>query len=138
MKASLRRLHLSVPESWKTSITIRRLLFLFLGLMIYLPLMGDVLPKTFDLNVNTVSDVTLTAPVTVEDSEATEQARAKAISEVQPVYSRDDTITMHQVKLVSFIYKKAGELAARQDMAPEAKLKELKENIPFALSLIHI
>ncbi|CEH29643.1 hypothetical protein AM501_22450 [Aneurinibacillus migulanus] len=134
MKASLRRLHLSVPESWKTSVTIRRLLFLFLGLMIYLPLMGDVLPKTFDLNVNTVSDVTLTAPVTVEDTEATEQARAKAISEVQPVYSRDDTITMHQVKLVSFIYKKASELAARQDMTPEAKLKELKENIPFSLS----
>jgi hypothetical protein len=134
MKARLRGLHLFVPESWKTSATIRRLLFLFLGLMIYLPLMGDVLPKTFDLNVNTVSDVTLTAPVTVEDTEATEQARAKAVSEVQPVYSRNDTITMHQVKLDAFIYKKAGELAARQDMTPEARMKELKENIPFSLS----
>ncbi|MFT9848656.1 HD family phosphohydrolase [Aneurinibacillus sp. REN35] len=134
MKASLRRLHLSIPESWKTSVTIRRLLFLFLGLMIYLPIMGDVLPKTFDLNVNTVSDVTLTAPVTVEDVQATEQARTKAVSEVQPVYSRNDTITTHQVKLVSFIYKKAGELAARQDLTPEARLKELKDNVPFPLS----
>lgn len=134
MKASLRRLHLSVPESWKTNVAIRRLLFLFLGLMIYLPIMGDVLPKTFDLNVNTVSDVTLTAPVTVEDIQATEQARAKAVSEVQPVYSRNDTITTHQVKLVSFIYKKAGELVARQDLTPEARLKELKDNVPFPLS----
>jgi putative nucleotidyltransferase with HDIG domain len=135
MKAGLQRLHLSVPESWKTSATIRRLLFLFLGLMIYFPLMGDVLPKTFDLNVNTVSDVTLTAPVTVEDTEATEQARTKAVSEVQPVYSRDDTITKRQIKLVSFIYKKAGELQARQDVPPEARLKEFKENIPFPLPI---
>jgi putative nucleotidyltransferase with HDIG domain len=134
MKVGRRRFHLSLPDSWKTSKTVRRLLFVFLALMIYLPLMKDVLPKTFDLNVNTVSDVTLTAPVTVEDTEATEQARAKAVSEVQPVYSRNSMITTHQVKLVSFIYKKAGELQAQQGITPEARLKEFKENIPFELS----
>ncbi|MED0735767.1 HD family phosphohydrolase [Aneurinibacillus thermoaerophilus] len=134
MKWRLRRLHLFVPESWKTSATIRRLLFVLLGLMVYFPLMGDVLPKTFDLRVNTVSDVTLTAPVTVEDTEATEQARTKAASEVQPVYSRNDNITTHQVKLVTYIFKKAGELQAKQELTPEARLKEFKENVPFALS----
>lgn len=112
---------------------VRIALFVFIGLGVYLPLMGDVLPKTFDLNINTVSNVTLTAPVTVEDADATEQARSKAVSEVKPIYSRDDSITSHQLKLVAFIYKKAAELQAATAMAPELKLKEFKENIPFVL-----
>ncbi|WP_051330899.1 HD family phosphohydrolase [Aneurinibacillus terranovensis] len=129
-----KQLHVVIPESWKHSTAVRRILFFLIVLGIYLPLMGDVLPKTFDLNVNTVSNVTLTAPVTVEDTEATEEARAKAATEVQPVYARNDTITANQMKLITYVYKKVEELQANTTLKPEQRLQELKDNIPFALS----
>ncbi|WCK53466.1 HDIG domain-containing protein [Aneurinibacillus sp. Ricciae_BoGa-3] len=128
-----KRLHLNVPESWKRSVAVRRILFLLIGIGIYLPLMGNVLPKTFDLNVNTISNVTLTAPVTVEDAEATESARQKAVAEVQPVYSRDDSITANQLKLTEFVYKKAVELTADGSLTPAQRLQELKDNAPISL-----
>ncbi|WCN38779.1 HD family phosphohydrolase [Aneurinibacillus uraniidurans] len=133
MKAKLRQLFRAVPDTWKTSATIRSLLFIVLGLLIYLPIMSDVLPKTFDLNVNTVSGVTLTAPVTVEDTEATEQARAKAVRDMRPVYARNDAVTVHQLKLVNFVFKKVTDLQGQTETTPDAKLKDLKESSPFAL-----
>ncbi|HJV44625.1 MAG TPA: HD family phosphohydrolase [Bacillota bacterium] len=158
MKKGLPHQMWSIPESWNTSRVVRIVLFLILGVGIYLHLLENVIPKTYDLQRNTVSNVTITAPMEVEDTEATNRLREEAVAAVKPVYAMQDSITKNQIKVLDHIFRRITEVRMEQDKAestqksqtpnastgtersqaptksPEQLNRDLKEDIPYQLS----
>jgi len=65
------------------------LIGIFTYMALYTMLVAVVTPEQYDLRVGQVSPVTITASRDVEDTLATQQMRAAAMAEVQPVYITD-------------------------------------------------
>jgi cyclic-di-AMP phosphodiesterase PgpH len=148
-----------IPESWNSSLVVRLILFLVLGVGIYLHLIENVVPKTYDLQRNTVSNVTITAPMEVEDTEATTKLRNEAVNAVKPVYVMQDSITKNQIKVLDHIFRGITETRMEMDKVEKAQklqppnappggtdpvqqpaksteqlIRDLKEDIPYQLS----
>jgi len=74
-------------QSWKHSPLLRALQFLFLAVLLYVALADHMLTETYDIEPNTYSKVTIYAKERILNEAATERAREKAATEVEPVYT---------------------------------------------------
>lgn len=134
-----------ISRNWKTSKFIRFSLFFALAIGIYLLLLESVIPKTYDLKRNTVSDALVTAPMDVEDMELTKKLREEAEKAVSPIYTMDERITANQLKMLDQIFRDVTEVkielesssendSAEGDDAETDALQRLKERTPYEFS----
>ncbi|WP_164984834.1 HD family phosphohydrolase [Ammoniphilus sp. CFH 90114] len=104
-----------IPETWRTSLIVRMILFFLLALGIYFLLLEHVIPKTYDLKENTISNVKITAPMEVEDIESTQKLREEAIISIKPIYVLDERILKNQLKVLDQIFRSVAEVRLQQD-----------------------
>lgn len=144
-----------IPEIWETSFVVRILLFFLFACGIYFHLLDHVIPKTYDLKRNMISNEFITAPMEVEDVETTKKLQEEALKSVKPVYVMDERITTNQLKVLDQIFRSVTELALKQEKqvlnSPPAEvdgstlivgeafsendlIQRLKEDIPYQLT----
>ncbi|RKD24006.1 hypothetical protein BEP19_06195 [Ammoniphilus oxalaticus] len=131
-----------IPNNWKTSRAMRALLFVLLAIAIYFLLLEHVIPKTYDLQRNMISDVLVTAPMEVEDTESTKKLQGDAIKAVSPIYTMDERIIANQLKVLDQIFrdvtdvklKREEESALTNSSEQQQDKEKLKELVPYNFS----
>lgn len=94
-------------HGWQQSTVVRFLLYLLLFLIFFITIRGSVIPPTYDIEMNTVSEVEIKAPMKLLDEEKTEEAAAAAAAKIQDVYT---SVTINHKDLIENIYEKLTEI----------------------------
>jgi cyclic-di-AMP phosphodiesterase PgpH len=121
-------------KDWKTSWRVKILMYAIFGIAFYLLLIHHVLPDQYDITLGKPSPATVVSPVTKVDEYATNQARKKAAASVEPVYIKDDHITMQQIGKIDSIFVMAKEILEKPADADE-KREKLKNDFEATFSL---
>ncbi|RAV21756.1 HD family phosphohydrolase [Paenibacillus contaminans] len=117
-------------SNWKYSAGMRIVLFLALALFFYASLAGKVLPQTYDIKPNTVSEKTIVANQQIQDFVATQKAQDEAALKVAPVY-RYAAIKHDQ--LIEALYDKLELNNADAEMKYDIKVSLYRDLFPSVL-----
>lgn len=126
--------HWFLLKDWKTSWRVKILMYAIFGIAFYLLLIHHVLPDQYDITLGEPSPATVVSPVTKVDEYATNQARKKAAASVEPVYIKDDHLTMQQIGKIDSIFVMAKEILEKPVDADE-KREKLKNDFEATFSL---
>jgi len=116
-------------QHWKTNRTIRIMQYLIFAILLYAILFGQVIPKTYELNLNTFSTVRLESPVQIENQAATEKLRREAEEKIEPQYTKDNDILDAQLKLMEDFYQQITVINQKTELSIEERLGEIKKVI---------
>ena len=100
----------------------RILLFLILGLVMFLAMYSNVKPEKLNLTLFSIANQTIRSPITVEDKANTARKKQEAIDQVQDVYTVKKEYTQNQVDLITSIFDSVTEV--NSEMAKELKESE--------------
>ncbi|KHF41884.1 HD family phosphohydrolase [Halalkalibacter okhensis] len=84
---------------------IRAILFCTIGFILYILLLGNVIPETIDIRLSQIADKDIRSPITIEHKTATEERRSAAVDEIGPVYDLKREYAQNQVKKVDDIFE---------------------------------
>lgn len=113
--------------SWKYSMGVRAALLLSFALLFYLSLAENVIPPTYNIQPNTVSEETIYANDRIEDELATEAARAEAVRRVQPVSTN---VSMKNTELVERLFDEIAKINADPGLTADEKISIYRNKIP--------
>ncbi|GAA3403801.1 HD family phosphohydrolase [Paenibacillus hodogayensis] len=116
---------------WKTSLGIRLLLFILLGLVFYAALANRVIPQTYDIQPGAASDKTILATKQIENAIGTQKAKEEAARRVQPVYS---ILSMKNESLVDAIFQKLRQINADNELSTADKVNVFRSVFPTIYS----
>lgn len=122
----------SMWAKWKDHDFVRVLLYGILGITLYLLMMGSIAPEVVDVSIGSKADRDILSPITIADEKATERAQDKASREVDPVYVKDDAITISQIRNLDRVFAQIKEVL-NSELEEEMKATRLKEVIPYQL-----
>ncbi len=114
-------------SGWKYSATVRVILYLALALFLYFSLSGKLVSQTYDIQLDSISEKTITAPKQIADDEATEKLKEEAVQQVQPVYT---IIPMKNAELIDNIYNKIDQVNADDTVSFDDKVKIYQAFLP--------
>ncbi|ARK29330.1 HD family phosphohydrolase [Halalkalibacter krulwichiae] len=83
---------------------IRSILFFTIGIVLYILLVGNVIPEKLEIELSQVADHDIRSPITVEHKTATEERRSAAVDEVGPVYELKREYSQNQVRKIHDIF----------------------------------
>lgn len=83
-------------EGWKHNKIIKYLMYSLLGVIIFLSLIPQVMPETYQLEVGQISTVSINSPIKVIDEAETNRLKDAAAAEISEVYSTDTTVIEDQ------------------------------------------
>jgi putative nucleotidyltransferase with HDIG domain len=119
---------------WKDHNSVRVVLYAILGITLYLLMMGNIAPEVVDVSIGTKAKQTILSPITITDEQATERAKDKAAREVDPVYIKDDAITISQIRNLDRTFSQIKEVINSEHIEDGIKIDRLKAVIPYKLS----
>ncbi|MEO3947402.1 HDIG domain-containing metalloprotein [Gorillibacterium sp. CAU 1737] len=114
-------------NGWKQSPLIRFFLYGLIAIVSYVSLVDHVVPKTYDIQPNTKSAVTIVAPKQMKDEIGTEKAREEAAQRVSPV---NRAVTTRTDQLVVELFDKLEFAIADQEMKFDEKVSYFRSVIP--------
>lgn len=88
----------------------RVLLFLIMGLILFVAMYSNVKPEKLDLKLFSVATEAIRSPVTIEDKESTDRKREAAEEQVKDVYVLKKEINENRVDLITSIFNSAADL----------------------------
>ncbi|MEH7343755.1 HD family phosphohydrolase [Bacillus sp. JJ1532] len=88
----------------------RVLLFIFLGIVMFLAMYSNVKPEKLDLGLFSVAEQTIRSPITIEDKVLTEKRKKEAADHVPDVYVVKKEIAQNRVDLITSIFDSATEV----------------------------
>lgn len=91
-------------EEWKASLRIKVIMYAIFAIALYLLLINHILPQQYDIEQGKPSPETVVSPVTKIDTYATEQAKQEAAASVEPVYIKNDRLTIEQIGKIDSIF----------------------------------
>ncbi|KAB7670128.1 HD family phosphohydrolase [Bacillus sp. B1-b2] len=105
------------------------LLFLLIGLVLFLTMYGNVKPEQLNVELFSVADQTVRSPITIEDKVSTEKKKNDAINQVQDVYVVNKEIAQNRVDLIASIFDSVTEVNNEEEKKlEEERVKAEKEN----------
>lgn len=75
-----------------------------MGILLYLLMLGNVIPETLDIRLSQIADQDIRSPITVENRAATEERRNEAIEAIGPIYEQKREYAQNQVVKVNDIF----------------------------------
>ncbi|WP_077214015.1 HD family phosphohydrolase [Bacillus dakarensis] len=108
----------------------RVLLFIMLGIVLYLSMYNNVKPEKLNLNLFSVATETIRSPVTVSDKESTERKKEEAEAQVKDVYVLKTEINENRVDLITSIFDSAIEV--NRDIENAMKPENASEDNEFS------
>jgi len=106
---------------------LRLCLFVLLGLILYLFMVGNITPEIVEVTEGTKAEKDIVSPITVVDEAATNEAKERAAREVKPIYTKEDTITKRQLSKLDNAFQKIVDIKADTTLSKEESLAKLKE-----------
>jgi putative nucleotidyltransferase with HDIG domain len=119
---------------WKYDTAARFFLFLSLGAMMFLFVVGHVVPEKYEFHLHEISPQTVLSPRSFEDVKATEKAKREAALAIENQYAKNDQITNQQLKQLDNIFRTAESIIGDEQFSQEQKVNILKRTIPYDLS----
>ncbi len=98
---------------------IRGILFFLIGILLYILLLGNIIPEKIDVQLSQIADQDIRSPITAEHKTATEERRSAAVDEVSPIYELKKEYAQNQVRKVHDIF----------DLVNQVRLDELEDNV---------
>lgn len=114
--------HLAKIRSLLDMTFFRVLLFILLGVILYLAMYSNVKPEKLNIKEFSVAEETIRSPVTVSDKDSTEKKREEAEAQVSDVYVLKKEIGENRVDLITSIFDAAIEVV--RDADAEVKLDD--------------
>lgn len=125
---------LFLPDDWETSFRIELLLYAIFGIAFYLLLLKHVLPEQFQIDVGSVSPVTIVSPVTKIDQVATEEAKEEAAKQVEHVYTKDSRLTGSQINKIDQFFAELRQIINDENLTQDEKKKQAKSLLKQTIS----
>ncbi|KAA9026349.1 HD family phosphohydrolase [Niallia endozanthoxylica] len=120
----------------------RILLFVLLGVVLYISMYSNVKPEKLDIRLFSIANQTIRSPITVEDKKSTAAKKKEAEEQVQDVYVLNKSISENRIDLITSIFdsavevnkeikneQKEGLMDEGNSPSKEVKLKRLKEKL---------
>ncbi|KPV38958.1 HD family phosphohydrolase [Alicyclobacillus ferrooxydans] len=121
-------------EKFRENKRIRHGLYVALGVVLYIVLIGTVLPPTYDFRVNETSPLTIRAPITAVNTFATNKAKQAAMAAVQPIFTLDPTKEINAKAEADTLYDKAIQLVGNPSLSSTSTFNQLKLYAPPKVS----
>ncbi|QED48680.1 HD family phosphohydrolase [Cytobacillus dafuensis] len=104
----------------------RILLFILLGIIMFLSMFSNVKPEKLDLDLFVVAEQTIRSPITIEDKASTEKRKKEAADQVQDIYVVKKEIAQNRVDLITSIFDSAIEVKdeIKEDLEEQQKAEE--------------
>ncbi|GAE33398.1 HD family phosphohydrolase [Halalkalibacter akibai] len=102
---------------------IRGFLFFMIGIILYVLLLGNVLPEKLDVQLSQIAEQDIRSPITIEHKTATEERRSAAVDEVSPVYELKREYAQNQVRKVHDIFDLVIQVRTEAEAEQEAILE---------------
>lgn len=83
---------------------IRAFLFFLMGVLLYLLMLGNVIPETLDIRLSQIANQDIRSPLTIENKAATQKRQIEAIDAIGPVYEQKREYAQNQVVKVNDIF----------------------------------
>ncbi len=109
-------------------------IYVLLGVFMYAILVNSMLPTRYHLLVGQVSPVTITAPVSAEDTRATALAREAAMAKVPKQYALLPTVETEAVNQVHELFRQAQSAVSNSHLSQTARVAEVQTVAPAKLS----
>ncbi|WP_428912631.1 HD family phosphohydrolase [Niallia sp. Krafla_26] len=135
-------LHLAKLKNLLDITVFRVLLFLLLGLILYLSMFNNVKPEKLNADLFSVAQQTIRSPITIEDKESTEAKKKEAENGVKDVYVVNKALTQNRIDLITSIFDATIDVNEKMDgnhspiiagsdstTVETDKLKNLKEQL---------
>jgi len=117
----------SFTAGWKHSAGVRWALVVLFVLLFYFNLSPHLVPTTYDIKLNTISDRDIVSPVQKENEKATLQAQEEAANRVEPIYT---IVALHNEELVAQIFTRMEQLNADDQVTVQNKVDIYRREIP--------
>jgi len=137
MSKSMTRNEVSIKKNisyrqggWKHSGGIRLLLFILFAVLFYVTLAGRLVPQTYDIAPNTISEKTIRAPKQIENFVETQKARDEAVQKVLPV---NKIISLKTDQVIESLYDKLEINNADPSLAFDIKVSLYRDVFPSVM-----
>ncbi|WP_202080679.1 HD family phosphohydrolase [Caldalkalibacillus salinus] len=135
MKKSLHHAENSaLIKRWKNNAFVRVALYLILGVILYLFMVGNIAPEVVDVSIGSRPTHDIVSPVTVVDEEETQRKRDAAAKEVEAVYTKDDSITNSQTRELDNTFNDIKDILDDEESSASEKRQAIEEVISYDIS----
>lgn len=117
-----------LTEGWIQHPSIRFFMYLTLGMVMYLLLMGQAIPKTYELKQGELSPVTLYSPIRIVDQFATETEEEKAAKSIADQYTIDENIVNDQLTQLETLFNFILNIIRQEEITEQEILAEMNES----------
>jgi putative nucleotidyltransferase with HDIG domain len=93
----------------------RGFLFFTIGIILYILLLGNIIPEKLDIQLSQIAEQDIRSPITVEHKTATEERRSAAVDEVSPVYELKREYSQNQVRKVHDIFDLINQVLSEEE-----------------------
>ena len=106
----------------------RIVLFLFIGVVLFLSLYSNVKPEKLNIDLFSIAEQTIRSPITIEDKESTQAKKKDAEDQVQDIYVLNKKISQNRIDLVTSIFDSAIEV--NEEIKNERKAEQKESTLP--------
>lgn len=112
----------------------RLIIYIALAVLMFVILIGSILPPRYHFSVGQTSPVTIRSPITTVDTVATKAARQAAKDKVPKQYEQSTQIETNALNAVDALYSTAAQLVSDKKMSSTQKLETLTKTAPKGVS----
>ncbi|UII54917.1 HD family phosphohydrolase [Cytobacillus spongiae] len=111
------------------------LLFVLLGVILFLAMFSNVKPEKLDISLFSVAEQTIRSPITIEDKESTEKKKKEAGDQVKDVYVLRKEIAQNRVDLITSVFDSVIEVKEEvkekrdEDNKVNTSVEEVKQEV---------
>ncbi|WDL96341.1 HDIG domain-containing protein [Alicyclobacillus sp. ALC3] len=109
-------------------------IYVGLGIAMFALLVGSVLPPRYQFQVGQTSPVTIVAPVTAVDTEATLQAQQAAMDRVTKQYVQSSSVETTAENQLTSLFQVLGQLSTDKQLSSSDKLASLTASAPKGIT----
>jgi putative nucleotidyltransferase with HDIG domain len=120
---------------FRTERRIRIGIYVLLGIVMYLVLLESILPVRYHFAVGDISPVTIRAPVTAVDTQATEAARKAAMDKVPKQYEMSSQVETDALAQVDKLFTTAAQTVANKSLSSEERLQAVQKVAPAKVAV---
>ncbi|MCL6452450.1 MAG: HDIG domain-containing protein [Alicyclobacillus sp.] len=121
-------------ERFRQSRSVRRGIFVGLGVVLYIILIGTVVPPRYDFHVGQTSPVTIRSPITAVDTVKTQENRQAAMDKVSKQYAQSTTVLTQALDQVDKLFQTAVQVVSDSSLSTSQRVQQLQAAAPKKLS----
>ncbi|QSO46105.1 HD family phosphohydrolase [Alicyclobacillus mengziensis] len=121
-------------DSFREGKRVRNGLYVALGVVLYIILVGTVLPPRYNFQLHQTSPVTIRAQITAVDTLKTQQNRDQAMQRVPPIYTQSTEVETGALQSADKLYQTATQVVTNTSLSTAARLQQLQAAAPKKVS----